>query len=164
MFSVILTGHCRVRDLDWVGDEMVEARDIEGARKGGRRGGKQRKFLIGGLIIVATVGYVIYAAARGSTAFYVTIGELAGQDSSARSVRVVGNVIGESILWEPRDLRLQFEITDGSGLLPVSYQGTRPDMFRDGAEVVVEGKLSPDGTFEARTMLLKCPSKYEEAQ
>jgi cytochrome c-type biogenesis protein CcmE len=73
-------------------------------------------------------------------------------------------VIGESILWEPRDLRLQFEITDGNGLLPVSYSGARPDMFRDGAEVVVEGKLSPDGTFEARSMLLKCPSKYEEAQ
>jgi cytochrome c-type biogenesis protein CcmE len=153
-----------VCDPDWVGDEMVEARDIEGARKGGRRGGKQLKFWIGGLIILATVGYLIYAAARGSTAYYVTIAELAGQGSSAQSVRVVGNVIGESILWEPRDLRLQFEITDGNGLLPVSYSGARPDMFRDGAEVVVEGKLSPDGTFEARTMLLKCPSKYEEAQ
>ena len=143
---------------------MVEGREIEGARVGGRLGSRQRKFLIGGLIVLATVGYLIYAAARGSTAYYMTIGELAGQGSPAQSVRVVGNVIGESILWEPRDLRLQFQITDGSGLLPVSYNGARPDMFRDGAEVVVEGKLNPDGTFEARTMLLKCPSKYEEAQ
>ena len=143
---------------------MVEAREIEGARKGGRLGSRQRKFLIGGLIVLATVGYLIYAAARGSTAYYMTIGELAGQGSPPQSVRVVGNVIGESILWEPRDLRLQFEITDGSGRLPVIYNGARPDMFRDEAEVVVEGKLSPDGTFEARTMLLKCPSKYEQAQ
>jgi cytochrome c-type biogenesis protein CcmE len=122
------------------------------------------KFLVGGLIIVLTVGYLIFTAARGSAAYYVTVGELANQGSSSRNVRVVGNVIGESIVWEARDQRLQFELTDGSGLLPVSYRGARPDMFRDGAEVVVEGKLNPEGTFEAQSMLLKCPSKYEETQ
>lgn len=122
------------------------------------------KFLVGGLIIVLTVGYLIFTAARGSAAYYVTVGELANQGSSSRNVRVVGNVIGESIVWEARDQRLQFELTDGSGLLPVSYHGARPDMFRDGAEVVVEGKLNPEGTFEAQSMLLKCPSKYEETQ
>jgi cytochrome c-type biogenesis protein CcmE len=36
-------------------------------------------------------------------------------------------------------------------------------MFRDGAEVVLEGRYTTEGVFEARTMLLKCPSKYEEA-
>ncbi len=148
----------------WLGEKMIEAQNIEGTRPQKRLGSRQLKFLIGGLIIVATVGYLVYAAAHGSAAYYVTIGELTEQGTSARSVRVVGNVIGESIVWEARDQRLQFEITDGSGLLPVSYHGSRPDMFRDGAEVVVEGKLDPEGTFEARTMLLKCPSKYEEAQ
>ncbi len=143
---------------------MIEAQDLEGAHQQKRLGGKQRKFLIGGLIIAATIGYLIYAAARGSTAYYVTISELTGQSPSTRSVRVAGNVVGESIVWEPRDQRLQFEITDEGGLLPVSYHGSRPDMFRDGAEVVVQGKLTPEGIFEARTMLLKCPSKYEEAQ
>jgi len=143
---------------------MIEAQDLEGAHQQKRLVGKQRKFLIGGLIIAATIGYLIYAAARGSTAYYVTISELTGQSPSTRSVRVAGNVVGESIVWEPRDQRLQFEITDEGGLLPVSYHGSRPDMFRDGAEVVVQGKLTPEGIFEARTMLLKCPSKYEEAQ
>jgi cytochrome c-type biogenesis protein CcmE len=147
-----------------VEEKMIEARDIKAAPNQKRLGSKQLKFLIGGLIIVATVGYLIYAAARGSAAYYMTIGELGTQGSSAQSVRVVGNLIGESIFWEPREMRLQFTIADESGELPVTYQGARPDMFRDGAEVVVEGRLSPDGTFEARTMLLKCPSKYEEAQ
>jgi cytochrome c-type biogenesis protein CcmE len=142
---------------------MVEARELESTQPQ-RRLGAKGKFLIGGLIIVLTVGYLIFTAARGSAAYYVTIGELAEAGSSARNVRVTGNVIGESIVWEAREQRLQFEITDGSDLLSVSYHGSRPDMFRDGAEVVVEGKLSPDGNFDARTMLLKCPSKYEEAQ
>ena len=142
---------------------MIEAREVKGAPEAGGLGAK-RKFLIGGLVILATVGYLIYAAVRDSAAYYVTIGELAEQGSSTRSVRVVGNVLGESIVWDTRDQRLQFEITDGSGILPVSYHGSRPDMFRDGAEVVVQGRLDPHGTFEARKMLLSCPSKYEEAQ
>jgi cytochrome c-type biogenesis protein CcmE len=143
---------------------MVEAQDLDGTHQQRRLGSRQRKFLIGGLILVAAISYLIFAAARGSAAFYVTISELTERGPSTRSVRVAGNVIGESIVWEPRDQLLQFEMTDEGGLLPVSYHGARPDMFRDGAEVVVQGKLASDGVFEARTMLLKCPSKYEEAQ
>jgi cytochrome c-type biogenesis protein CcmE len=143
---------------------MVEAQDLEGTHQQKRLAGRQRKFLIGGLILVAAIGYLIFAAARGSAAYYVTISELTEQGPSARSVRVAGNVVGESIVWEARGQLLQFEITDEGGLLPVSYHGSRPDMFRDGAEVVVQGKLTSDGVFDARTMLLKCPSKYEEAQ
>ena len=35
-----------------------------------------------------------------------------------------------------------------------------PDLFRDGAEVVVEGRASQQA-FEAQRVLAKCPSKYE---
>ena len=35
-----------------------------------------------------------------------------------------------------------------------------PDLFADGAEVVVEGRASGTG-FEAQSVLAKCPSKYE---
>ena len=69
----------------------------------------------------------------------------------------------QSIIWEARDLVLQFEIADESGSLPVVYHGSRPDVFRDGAEVVIEGQHTVRGAFEAQTLLLKCPSKHEEA-
>jgi cytochrome c-type biogenesis protein CcmE len=127
------------------------------------RKSRRIKWIVGGLIVALTVGYLIVSAASGSAAYYVTIGELQEQEASRRNVRVSGNIVGESIVWEPRDLRLAFDITDDSGRLSVVYNGARPDMFRDGAEVVVEGRLTPEGTFGARTMLLKCPSKYEEA-
>ena len=39
-----------------------------------------------------------------------------------------------------------------------------PDLFKDGAEVVVEGRLSPTGdVFHADKVLAKCPSKFESA-
>jgi cytochrome c-type biogenesis protein CcmE len=93
----------------------------------------------------------------------VTIQEAQGQGPSKRNVRVSGTIVGESIVWEPRDMLLGFDIVDESGRMSVVYNGARPDMFRDQAELVVEGKLSPEGIFEARTIVLKCPSKYEEA-
>ncbi|MBN1642649.1 MAG: cytochrome c maturation protein CcmE [Anaerolineae bacterium] len=143
---------------------MVEPEDVARAADRRRLGGKGMRFLIGGLVILAALGYLIYSAASGSAAYYVTIDELAEQGAARRNVRVAGYVVGESIVWEARDMRLRFDMVDESGRLPVVYNGARPDMFRDGAEVVVEGKLGEEGVFEARSMLLKCPSKYEEAQ
>ena len=36
-----------------------------------------------------------------------------------------------------------------------------PDTFTDDVDVVVEGRLMPDGTFRATTLLAKCGSRYE---
>jgi cytochrome c-type biogenesis protein CcmE len=142
---------------------MVETQElVVGTQTRKRFTSKRLKFIIGGLIIALVAGYLIFSAAQGSAAYYLTVQEVRQQGPSARNVRVAGNVVGESIVWEARDLRLEFDMVDESGRLPVVYSGARPDMFRDEAEVVVEGKLGPEGVFEARTMLLKCPSKYEE--
>ena len=143
---------------------MVETQDVKTVEPTRSLGGKRKRLLIGGIVILVALGYLIYSAASGSAAYYVTIDELAGSGPTRRNVRVAGNVVGESIVWEAREMRLQFEMVDESGRLPVVYNGARPDMFRDDAEVVVEGKLGEDGVFEARTMMLKCPSKYEEVQ
>ena len=43
-----------------------------------------------------------------------------------------------------------------------SYTGIVPDTFKDEAEVVLKGTLSPDGfTVEPNGVMAKCPSKYE---
>jgi cytochrome c-type biogenesis protein CcmE len=55
----------------------------------------------------------------------------------------------------------RFVVTDGSNTLPVSYEGSIPDAFEDGADVVLQGEMAPSGTFEASSLLAKCPSKYE---
>jgi len=45
----------------------------------------------------------------------------------------------------------------------VFYAGTIPDTFKDGAEVVVKGKLAGDG-FHATEVMAKCPSKYSATE
>jgi cytochrome c-type biogenesis protein CcmE len=49
--------------------------------------------------------------------------------------------------------------------LPVSYVGRDPlpDTFKDGAQALVEGRVTPDGTFVAEQVQAKCASKYEAA-
>jgi len=127
--------------------------------------GRQRtRYLIGGAIIFVAVIYLLLTAARGATTYYLTVNELKARGPSARIVRVSGNVVGETIVWSPREMLLEFEIADASGQLSAVYHGSRPDMFRDEAEVVLEGKYTDEGRFQAQKMLLKCPSKYEKAQ
>ena len=118
-----------------------------------------RKILIGGALVLLAVIYLVITAMRSSTEYYLTIEELHARGPSPRQVRVAGNVVGDSIVWSPRDLRLEFQVTDASGTLSILYHGARPDMFRDGAQVVLEGRYTEQGVFEADSMLLKCPSK-----
>jgi cytochrome c-type biogenesis protein CcmE len=142
---------------------MTETQDVFNKPTRVHLTSRQVKWIVGGLIVAVAVGYLVFVAASGSAAYYVTIAELYERGPSQRNVRVAGYIVGESILWEPRDLRLEFDMVDESGRMTVVYSGSRPDMFRDEAELVVEGKLLPEGVFEARTLMLKCPSKYEEA-
>ena len=134
-------------------------------KRRGKPAQKQTRFIVGGLIIVLVIGYLIVTSIQGATAPYLTVSELRSRGSSIyeRNVRVTGVIQGESIDWNAQDLILKFEIADEGGRLPVVYNGLRPDMFQDGAQAVVEGRYSEGGVFEAHNLVLKCPSKYEEA-
>ena len=125
-----------------------------------------KKLLIGGLVIIVAIGYLVISSIGGASSYYITVGELKakGPEIYGKTVRVAGTVIGDTIEWDPENLVLRFEIADESGRLPVVYHGPRPDMLRDGASAVVEGKYTPEGVFMAnpKGLLLKCPSKYEE--
>ena len=120
------------------------------------------KFFIGGAIILLVLGWLVLSNIQEASAHYLTVEELLAQGFSDRMVRISGLVVGETIEWDPQQLILRFEIADDGGSLPVVYKGVRPDMFRDGAQAVIEGKYSSGGVFEASTLLLKCPSKYAE--
>ena len=126
---------------------------------------KQTKFLIGGLVVVLVISYLIFSSLSGATQYYLTVAEVKAQGPSDRIVRVNGIVDGESIQYDPRTLTLQFDLMDESGRLPIVHHDVMPDMLRDGADAVVEGKYREDGVFEINSngLLLKCPSKYQEA-
>ena len=128
-----------------------------------RRKGSQIRLLAVALVALAGMAYLIVSGMQGATVYSLTIPELKakGQAAVGQGARVAGILDGSSVSWDADSLMLKFTIRDGSQALSVVYKGVRPDMFNDGAETIVEGKLLPDGTFEAKTLMLKCPSKYE---
>ena len=46
-------------------------------------------------------------------------------------------------------------------MFPVVFVGPIPDTMENGETVVVEGKYTREGVFNASNILVKCPSKYE---
>jgi cytochrome c-type biogenesis protein CcmE len=121
------------------------------------------KLAIGAAIIVASIGYLMFSGATGSTMYYMTVPELHQQATALRgeAIRVSGKVSADPIHWDVRNLRLTFTMGEGEASVPVSYKGVKPDMFRTGADVIVEGQIGQDGTLIASHLMTSCPSKYE---
>lgn len=122
---------------------------------------KRKKFFIGGLIILAVVGYLVYSGIRDLGVYYFTVSELKEKKLYNQGVRVGGKIAPGTVIYDAANLKLNFEITDGQEKIKVYYKGIVPDAFKEDNEVLVEGKYLPDGNFTAVTLLAKCPSKYE---
>ena len=122
-----------------------------------------RKFIIAVSLLVAGFAVLFGVGLKGSLVYYLTVGEFLDERRTdlGDNFRVNGNVVAGTIQRTPGALGARFVMTDGTRNLAVSYARETPDSFVDGSEVVVEGTLQPDGTFAAKTLLAKCPSKYE---
>ena len=148
---------------------MAESTTIPQAALQGKPANKQIKFIIGGLVVAAMIIYLIVSAIGSTGAYYREVHEVKAQEASliGKQVRVSGLIVQETVQWDSANLDLSFEIEDQTGtgdVLAVHYHGVKPDNFeRPGSSAIVEGKLRSDGVLEAKDLLLKCPSRYEEA-
>ena len=118
-----------------------------------------------GVALLVTLG----GAGEGTFAYYSTVSaytQASAENPSDgdREFRVHGFVRDGSIRKDLRAGYVDFVIADETGAsLPVRLLGIEvPDLFGDGAEVVVEGEQQ-GSTFLARRVMAKCPSKYEVA-
>lgn len=114
--------------------------------------------IAGGLLALAGVSF------KQNLVYYLTVGEYLDRRATLppQGFRVNGKVARGSVVRDPEGLGVTFAVTDGVRSMQVVYARELPDTFKEGAEVVVEGTAGPDGTFRARSLLAKCPSKYEK--
>jgi cytochrome c-type biogenesis protein CcmE len=123
---------------------------------------KQKKFIIGGLILVAALVFLGYIGFMGSVTYYYEVSELLEKADtlSNQTIRVSGNVADDV---DRQGLDMSFTILDLSNngdSLPVVFSGAVPDTFKVGNQVVLEGQYTA-GIFEADAIIVKCGSKYE---
>jgi len=148
------------------------------------------KFLIVSILFVCAVILLIISATKATTEFFMTVGEIweSENDFSGQSLRVSGAVIGKTIDYDVETGYLHFTIAHIPGdeedinrlgglenvlhqavndpdnpKLTVVYHGAPPDMLQNEAQAILTGSLGEDGVFQVEELLLKCPSKYEEA-
>ena len=163
----------------------------EPAGKPVSRSGNRAKFIVGGVLILAAVIYLIVSSSQANAQYFLTVDELMANQSEnmGRDLRISGAVIGDTIQYDPNTLKLTFtvahvpgdnkEIEVQGGLaavlkaavadpnrtrLNVVVEGQpMPDLLRDEAQAIMTGRMGEDGAFHATELLLKCPTKYEEA-
>ena len=92
--------------------------------------------------------------------FYSPSDVLAKGAPGDRSFRLGGLVEPASVARSDDGRSVTFRVTDGANAIPVAYRGILPDLFREGQGVVTEGKMRPDGRFEAREVLAKHDETY----
>lgn len=130
---------------------------------------KRAKFVVGGLVIIAGLAYLLATGVEQSTATQTTLAGLLGAErpgtATAARLQLGGSrVVPGSIQWDQFRSRPEFTISDGQRTLRVRYTGSAllPDTFKDGAQVVLEGRYQASGgVFDAEVVYAKCPSKYE---
>ena len=128
---------------------------------------KYRKFIIGGLVVVLALAVLGYAAFMGGNTYYYDVGQLLDEEPAVlgKSVRVSG-LVAEGSYKEGFDLYFTLEdMTGRNDTLKVVYNGSVPDTFKEGQQIVAEGKLiAGEDTFVASQLVIKCSSKYEPAE
>lgn len=124
--------------------------------------GRSKRFLIGGVIILAAIGYIIYGGMKDAVVYFVTPTELKAKerDSADKFLRMGGMVVAGSLQKDVKNLTYRFEVTDGAASFPVFFKGIPPDLFTEGKGAVVEGRLGTDGVFQASTIMAKHAEEY----
>jgi cytochrome c-type biogenesis protein CcmE len=141
---------------------------------------KGLQLAVGATIVFSLLGWYGYSNLDGSPTFqyFQTLDEFLARnpqanDAVGQSLRIHGYVTTGSIDRNLKAKHVTFEVQNdpphksgpGASTLSVLFQGLEtPDLFQDGADVVVEGTLAINGSsrvFMADNVLAKCPSKFE---
>lgn len=115
------------------------------------------------VVIVGSLVWLAVGGVKDTKTYYKTIPELQqmGQLAHSGRLRVAGDVKPGSIVKNGSEV--SFVLHQGANTLNVLYTGTDPlpDTFRDNSMALADGRLGPDGVFQANKIQAKCASKYE---
>jgi cytochrome c-type biogenesis protein CcmE len=118
--------------------------------------------IIAFLVLVAAAVFT-FVSFSGATARHVTIRQ--AKQMRGRIVQVPGKIVKDTVAYTVSGQRgqLRFEVTDmhdPDERMQIVYAGAKPENFANATNVEAIG-VYEDGEFRARTLLVKCPSRYQ---
>ena len=113
------------------------------------------------LLLAGALVYTSFSAATEAA----TPSQLVASAEPDRSYELTGKVVDGSVSRAGERLRFAVRDRAGQTAIPVVYEGAVPDPFREGREVIVEGRVAGGKLVAERDSLVtKCPSKFTEKQ
>jgi cytochrome c-type biogenesis protein CcmE len=116
------------------------------------------------VVAVSFVG-LMFTTLREDTQYYKHVDEVMSNPTPwhGKQLKLHGYV--EGVKRKPNTLEYRFKVQNNGHLVQASYTGIVPDTFKEGAEVVLDGKLSAEAFHVDKDgVMAKCPSKYEESR
>ena len=117
-----------------------------------------------GLVLAVALGTLLWSSLSEGTEYYKHVDEVMASPAQwhGKRLQLHGHVVDGSILRKRDTLEYRFQIENNGQVVTARYTGVVPDTFKDGSEVVVKGRLGPDGfVVDPNGVMAKCPSKYE---
>ena len=125
---------------------------------------RRRRMLAGVALIVLGAGAATALALKAfqeNLLYFYSPTQVAGGEAPVnRPFRIGGLVQEGSVQRDPQSLAVRFVLTDTLHTVEVAYAGVLPDLFREGQGIVANGRLLPDGRFEASQVLAKHDENY----
>ena len=119
------------------------------------------KITVGIVIIVAAMVYWTFQSLQGNEVYYMTVNDIKSSTLLKADTRVkLGGIVKTGSIDKQSPMDVNFQIMQDSIWVDVNYKGIIPDMFKDKAEVIIEGVYF-DQLFVADNLIAKCASKYE---
>ena len=123
-------------------------------------------YIVALLLFLGGVGYLTYSGFSENSVYFLNVAEAkAATPDKLTAARLFGTVASQGIEKHRNGPGVTFSLEDkdnASQTIQISYSGAVPDTFKAGAEVIVEGGMGPEGRFQAKTLMTKCPSKYQK--
>jgi cytochrome c-type biogenesis protein CcmE len=126
------------------------------------------------VVLVAAFSALLWSTLQDGTQYFKHVDEVMSdrQQWEGKPMQLHGYVVPGSILRKRDTLEYRFKVQNNparssqSGhVVDASYTGIVPDTFQSEAEVVLHGRLGPDGFHtDPNGVVAKCPSKYEAAK
>ena len=115
-------------------------------------------------VLVLAFTALLYSTLRDDTEYYKHVDEVMANPAAwqGKRLQIHGYVVDDSIMRRPNTLDYRFDVQSNGKVVRASYTGVVPDNFKGGTEVVLKGRLGPDGfQVDPNGVMAKCPSRYE---
>ena len=123
---------------------------------------KAVKVALTSIVPALAFGGLLYSTMGEATEYYKHVDEVMGNPDPWYGKKLQLHGFAKQVTRKPNSLEYRFQVENNGEIVTATYKGVVPDTFKDDAEVVLKGTLSPAG-FEVAPngVMAKCPSKYE---